>query len=129
MFGGSSRVRTPLRFLLALAMVFIGVMHFVAPEGFLAIMPPWVPWHLAMVYISGVFEIFGGVGLIPKRSRAAAGWGLIALYIAVFPANLHMALNNIPLDGQPVSPWLLWARLPIQALLIAWAYSVSRPEP
>ncbi len=121
-------LKVVLRWLLALAMIGVGVMHFAAPDGFVGIVPPWVPWPLAMVYISGVFEIAGGAGLLFERVRSAAGWGLVALYLAVFPANIHMALNDVPLNGEPVEPWILWARLPFQALFIVWAYWVSRPD-
>lgn len=109
-------------------MVAIGAAHFISAGEFVRVMPPWVPWHLAMVYVSGVFEIAGGVGLLLTRTRAAAGWGLIALYVAVFPANLHMALNEIPLGAEPVPSWVLWARLPFQLVFIAWAYWVSRED-
>ena len=117
-----------LRWVLTLAMAGVGVMHFVEPATFTRIMPPWIPWHLAMVYISGVFEILGGVGLIPERTRAVSGWGLIALYIAVFPANIHMALHDIPFGDNPTPGWALWARLPLQLVLMALAYWVSRPD-
>lgn len=120
-------LRAGLRWLLTLAMVAIGVMHFVDPAPFVRIMPPWVPWHLAMVYVSGGFEILGGLGLVPERTRSAAGYGLIALYVAVFPANVHMAMHEISLGAEPVPTWALWARLPLQGVLIAWAYWVSRP--
>ena len=121
-------MKIALRWLLAGSMVAIGVAHFIEPDAFVRIMPPWVPWHLAMVYLSGLFEVLGGVGLLPKRTRAAAGWGLIALFVAVFPANLHMALNDIPLGAEPLPSWVLWARLPFQAVFIAWAYGVSRQD-
>lgn len=124
-----SWLRAGLRWLLTAAMVSVGVLHFVAADTFLGMMPPWVPWHLAMVYISGVFEVLGGLGLILERTRRAAGWGLIALYLAVFPANVHMAVHNVSFDGQPLSPAILWGRLPFQLLFIAWAYWVSRPDP
>jgi uncharacterized membrane protein len=109
-------------------MVTVGVVHFVNVEPFMGMMPPWVPFPLAMVYISGAFEILGGLGLILERTRSAAGWGLVALYVAVFPANIYMAINELPLGDQPVEPWILWARLPFQFLFIAWAYWVSRPH-
>ena len=123
-----AKIKVALRWVLAIVMVAIGVGHFVDPRPFVSIMPPWVPWHLAMVYISGVFEVLGGLGLLPKRSRNAAGWGLIALYIAVFPANLHMAINDVGINGEPIDTWILWARLPMQGVAIAWAYWVSRPD-
>lgn len=91
-------------------------------------MPPYLPWHLELVYLSGVFEILGGLGLlIPRVSRVAA-WGLVALLVAVFPANLHMAMSGIQVDGFPSRPWMAWARLPFQAVFIAWCLWCTRSE-
>lgn len=109
-------------------MVVVGVVHFVRPEGFVRIVPAFLPAPLALVLISGAAEILGGLGLLVPRTRRLAAWGLIALYIAVFPANVNMALHRIPLGEAPVSPVFLWARLPFQALFIAWAYWMSRPD-
>jgi uncharacterized membrane protein len=110
-----------LRILLAVFVITAGILHLVTPAPFVRIMPPYLPYHLELVYISGCFEILGGIGLLlPPVSRAAA-WGLIALFIAVFPANINMAINHIHLDGIPHSPFLYWARLPFQLVLIAWA--------
>jgi len=117
------------RWVLAVAMVAVGVLHFVNPQPFLDIMPPWIPWHLAMVYISGFFEIAGGVGLLIPQTRRAAAWGLIALYIAVFPANIHMAVNDVPMNGEHLPAVALWGRLPLQFLLIYWAWTFTRREP
>ena len=128
MSGALSKTKTVLRWLLTVSMVGVGITHFADPETYLSMMPPWVPWHLVMVYFSGVFEILGGLGLVSERTRSAAAWGLIVLFVAVFPANIHMALNNMPLGNQPVEPWILWARLPFQVLFVAWAYWVSRPD-
>ncbi|MFV8753242.1 DoxX family protein [Nannocystaceae bacterium ST9] len=121
-------LRSGLRWLLAALMVLAGVMHFVKPEPFLAIMPDYLPWHLALVLISGVFEILGGVGLLIPRTRVAAGWGLIALFVAVFPANVWMATEGIQPEGLELSPTMAWARLPLQLVLIALAWWVSRPD-
>ena len=118
-------IRTALLVLLAVLMVAAGVLHFLKPKVYVRMMPTWLPAHLALVYISGVFEILGGLGLILPRTRRLAGWGLVALYIAVFPANLNMALHHLPFGGRPVPSWALWARLPLQAVLIAWALWVS----
>jgi uncharacterized membrane protein len=117
-----------MRWLLASAMVLVGVLHFVRPEPFLAIMPEYLPWHLTLVLISGAFEILGGIGLLIPRTRSAAGWGLIALYVAVFPANVWMATEGIQPEGVQVDPVLAWGRLPLQAVLIALAWWVSRPD-
>ncbi len=122
-------LKTPLRFVLAAAMVFIGVLHFVRPDPFVAIVPGFLPAPLALVWISGAFEILGGLGLLVPQTRRAAAWGLILLYIAVFPANINMAVNEIPLDGQQVSPVALWLRLPLQAVFIAWAWWYTQCEP
>ncbi len=124
-----SRLKAVAMWVLALGMVGIGVTHFVAPEPFLRIMPNPLPAHLALVYVSGFFEIVGGVGLLFARTRRAAAWGLIALYVAVFPANINMAINGIQLDpAAPLPAWAAWARLPFQLVWIAWAYWFTRPE-
>ena len=110
------------RVILAGIFCFAGVMHFVRPAPFVAIVPRWLPAAEALVAISGVAEIAGGVGLlIPPVSRWA-GWGLIALLVCVFPANVSMAMNKIPWDGKPLPDWALWARLPLQGVLIAWVW-------
>jgi uncharacterized membrane protein len=122
------RLKTALRLLLAVAMVAVGVLHFVNPAGFVRIVPAFLPAPLALVLLSGAAEILGGLGLLVPRTRRLAAWGLIALYLAVFPANVNMAIHQIPLGEAPVSPLMLWLRLPFQALFIAWAYWFTRPE-
>lgn len=124
----TSTVRTVLRWLLALVMVGAGVNHFLSPATYVAMMPVALPWHLALVYVSGVAEIAGGLGLLVPRTRRAAAWGLIALLVAVFPANVNMAVNELPLGTTTVPTWALWARLPLQLVLIAWAYAVRGPS-
>jgi uncharacterized membrane protein len=114
---------------LAAFFVFMGVMHFVAPEGMVASVPPWLPNAPLLVAVSGVFEILGGIGVLVPRTRRLAGWGLIALLVAVYPANVHMALHEGPWTAQGVPAWLLWARLPFQFLFIAWAYWATKPDP
>ena len=116
---------------IALAVFFIvaGVMHFVSPLAYTAIVPPWLPSPLALVYISGVAEIAGGLGVLSTRTRRIAALGLIALLVAVFPANIYGALHGMEFRGQPVPQWLLWARLPLQALLIAWVYFSCWKDP
>lgn len=111
--------------LLALLFVGSGVLHFVRPEPYLAMMPPYLPAHAALVAISGVFEILGGLGVLVRRTRRFAGWGLIALLVAVFLANLHMALY--PDDFASIPVWVLVLRLPMQAVLIAWVWWATRP--
>jgi uncharacterized membrane protein len=91
-----------------------GTLHFTRPQFYLKIMPPYIPWHVAMVRISGVAEILGGLGLLSSECRRAAAWGLIALLIAVFPANLYMVTNPIETGAISVAPVLRWARLFVQ---------------
>jgi uncharacterized membrane protein len=122
--------RTPLRWVLIALMVILGVLHFAAAEAFAQIVPPQLPWPVALVWISGVFEILLGLALIPERTRRLAGWGLVALYIAVFPANVYMAVANVRIgDLPPAPPALLWGRLPLQVVFVLWALWVSKPRP
>lgn len=122
-------IKAVLRWLLALIMVGGGVNHFLSPAPYVAMMPSALPWHLPLVYLSGVFEILGGLGLLLPRTRRLAAWGLIALFIAIFPANLNMAINHLPLGDKHLPQWALWARLPLQAVFIAWAWWYTRREP
>lgn len=117
----SGRVKEVLRVVFSMSLIIIGIAHFVRAEQFARIVPPVFPTYPS-VYISGVFEILGGIGLLIPSVSVAAAWGLIALFIAVFPANIYMALHNIKLDGVPQSQLLYWGRLPFQAVLIAWAW-------
>lgn len=121
-------MKAALRWLLTVAMVGAGVNHFRAAAPYVAMMPDALPAHLALVYVSGVAEILGGLGLILPATRRAAAWGLIALLIAVFPANINMAINHIPLGDRALPTWALWGRLPLQAVLIAWAWWYTRPD-
>lgn len=115
--------------LLAALMVYAGVMHFVAPGAFIPMVPAWLPAPAALVAISGAVEILCGLGLLVPGTRRWAAWCLVALLIAVFPANVNMALNHLPFGRHEVPTWALWARLPLQAVLVAWAWSFTRPWP
>ena len=112
--------------LMSLFYIFAGYRHFVAPEFYLRMMPPYIPFHEAMVFLSGVAEVALGVALLVPQLRTYAAWGVIALLIAVFPANLYMAMANVPFGEAPTPGWLLWARLPFQLPLIAWAWWHTR---
>jgi uncharacterized membrane protein len=109
-------------FLLSGFFVLAGAMHFVIPDRYDSIMPAWIPYSLAMVYLSGVAEILGGLGLLIPRLRMAAAVGLVALLVAVFPANIQMLVNAIHDHSSSVYIALLWLRLPLQPLLIVWIY-------
>jgi uncharacterized membrane protein len=117
-------VKAIVRTLFGVAFVFAGTNHFTNRDFFVSIVPPYLPWPEAVVYVSGIAEIALGMLLIvPKTSRLAA-WGLIALLIAVFPANIHMAMNPNLYPTIPRSALLL--RLPLQGVLIAIAYWFTR---
>ena len=103
----------------------VGIDHFINPDFYLAIMPPMLPLHLEAVYISGFFEILGGLGLLLSRFRKISGWGLLALLIAVYPANIYMAMT--PEAFPEVSIYALYFRLALQFLFFFWAYSLTRP--
>jgi uncharacterized membrane protein len=107
--------------------VIAGSAHFLRPDMYLRIVPPYVPWDLPVVYVSGFFEILGGLGLLIPRTRRAAAWGLIALLIAVFPANLYMATNPIEAGAASIAPALRWGRLPLQLVFIWWLLWCTRP--
>ena len=109
--------------LLSALMIFAGVMHFVRADFFLKAMPPYLPFHLELVYLSGVFEfVFGVMLLIPKFSRVAA-WGIIALLIAVFPANIYVYQHQ---EIIPAPPAIHFLRLIFQGVLILWAYTFTK---
>jgi uncharacterized membrane protein len=113
----------------ALFFAVAGLNHFVAPAPYLAIIPPSLPWPLALVYISGAAEIVCGIGVLFARTRRLAAIGLLLLLIAVFPANIYAALAGMEIGGRAVPRWLLWLRLPLQLVFIAWVWSVSREKP
>lgn len=106
------------------AMLYIsaGTLHFVKPEPYLKIMPPYIPWHALLVQLSGLCEIVGGLGLLIAGTRRASAWGLIALLIAVFPANVYMATHPMEAGAISIAPAVRWGRLPIQGLLILWLW-------
>jgi uncharacterized membrane protein len=105
--------------------IFAGICHFLDTAAYQKIVPPDLPWHRALVYLSGAAEITGGVCLLIRRFRRPAVWGLIALLVAVFPANIYMAISNVQVTSAPLPAWLLWARLPVQFLLIWWLLFVN----
>ncbi len=120
------KARDVARFVLTLLFVGIGVTHFTHTDAFVHIMPPYLPLHRELVWTSGFFEILGGVSVQVPRLRRAAGYGLVALLFAVFPANVHMAVTHVPApDGTPIPSALLWGRLPLQLVLMAWVWWVA----
>jgi uncharacterized membrane protein len=116
--------------LLGLLFVGAGVNHFIIPRPYRQIVPPWTA-RLAeadtIVALSGVAEVAGGLGVLVPATRRISGLWLIALLVAVFPANLHMALN--PEEFRRIPRWALYARLPLQPLAMWWAWRATRPQP
>tara|TARA_B100000575_G_C23050224_1_gene604557 strand:- start:376 stop:711 length:336 start_codon:yes stop_codon:yes gene_type:complete len=104
----------------------VGLLHFLDPNWFLPIVPPYLPFHLELVYISGFFEVLFGVLLIFQNTRSFAGKGLILLLIAVFPANIYLAQTNGA--AMNTTPLIAWGRLPIQFIFIGLAYWHSLKE-
>ena len=110
-------------YLMSFGYIWVGTKHFIEPEFFLKIMPPYLPYHLELVYLSGAFEIILGIGLLIKKYRKLVSWGLIILLIAVYPANIYLAFNTEPQQAINISPFLAsWVRLPLQFVFIGLAY-------
>src|SRR5262249_3470675 len=103
--------------------VVAGLAHFVRTDYYLPMMPAYLPAHRELVLLSGVAEVVLGIAVLIPQTRRLAAWGVILLLIAIFPANLHIALHNVPLFGaaQRADIWN-WVRLPFQLGLIAWAW-------
>jgi len=106
-------------YIMAGFLVFAGISHFTKKNFFMKTMPPYIPKHEEMVIFSGIAEIILGIGLIFSQTKSFAAWGIILLFIAVFPANIYMATSG---KFKKIPHWILWLRLPIQIILIAWAY-------
>ena len=125
----NERSKLLLRWCIAVFFVGVGVHHFIDPAPYLAIVPPYLPEPLLLVHVSGLFEVLGGVGLCLPTTRRAAAWGLIALLAAVYPANIHMLVNEVYLPDMPKEKWLLWVRMPLQfalAAAVVWTGGIWR---
>jgi uncharacterized membrane protein len=116
--------------LAALAAIFVaaGVLHFVITDEYVRIMPRYLPAHRELVLLSGACEVAGGLGLLWARTRRAAAVGLVLLLLAVWPANLQMAMDAHDAAKPFVQQALLWARLPLQPLLMLWIWRATRPS-
>jgi len=112
------------KWLFGLLFVAGGVGHFVATDFYLKVMPPYLPWHRPLVYVSGVCEVVLGVLLLAPPTRRFAAWGLVALLVAVFPANVYVYQHQEMFPKLP--GWAHLLRLPLQGVLIAWAYAYAR---
>lgn len=115
-----------MRLAMAVALIAVGSDHWLNPGRYLPMMPPWIPLHLELVLFTGAAEIAGALGLMWARTRSLAGLALAAYFVAVFPANIHNALNGLAVEGLPQASWYYWARLPFQPLAIWWALFSAR---
>ena len=114
------------RWLLATLFIVAGILHFVRAEVFADIVPPYLPAPYLLVYISGLFEFIGGLGLLLPKFRRLASWGLILLLVAVFPANLYMATDSQAFVDAGIPLWAIYLRLPFQAVLMLWVWWSAR---
>ena len=112
-------------YLMAFLYCLAGINHFINPEFYKRIMPQWLPFHYQLIYISGAAEVLSGILLLPLSTRRFAGVGLIVLLIAVFPANIQMAVDHAT-QHHP-QWWIAFLRLPLQGILVYWAYLATRP--
>ncbi|MEM7409985.1 MAG: hypothetical protein AAF430_07115 [Myxococcota bacterium] len=125
-----ARFRKPLLYLLSANLCFVGFLHLLSPDFFVSIIPAKLPNPEWLNVLAGLAEIVIGVYLLEPRTRVFAAWGAIALAIAVFPANVNMALENIGPDGPGTgTPFANWVRLPFQAVFILWAWWFTQPDP
>lgn len=115
-------VKTIFRILLGAFFILAGILHFTTPDPYLKMMPPFIPFHLFMVYASGVVEAVGGVMVLIPATRRAGGWLLMLTLLAIFPANVYMAINGVQPFPFEVSAATAWGRLPIQGLFWAWVW-------
>ena len=125
----SARKRNASRLLLGLLFIAAGILHFLYPARYAEIIPPFLPYPIALVYISGVGEFLGGCGVLIERVRRWAGIGLIALLIAVYPANIYMLYKEWHTHGWTSLTLILLLRLPLQFLLIWWVVRASEIYP
>ena len=110
--------------LMALFYVGAGINHFVSPGAYIAIIPPYIPWPVVMVAISGVAEMLGAIGVLVPRTRAFSAWALVVMLIAYLPVHINMCLH--PDHFPSIPPLAIWLRLPLQMPLIAWAWYYTR---
>ncbi|WP_284012014.1 DoxX family protein [Halobaculum litoreum] len=129
-----TRLKRPLLYVMSAAYIVAGVAHFLAPKPFAHIVPDELPKPVGLVYLSGLAEVALGLGVLHPRTRSRAARGIVLLLVAVFPANVNMAVRGEGLETVPdrlsgVARAVAWLRLPLQAVLIAWAWWYTDPLP
>lgn len=124
-----SKTKTFFLYFLSLSYILAGANHFIMPDFYLKIMPSYLPWHLELIYISGIIEIILGLAVLYAPVRKMAAWGIILLLFAVYPANIYHAMHPEVLDGPA---WTAYVRLPLQFVFLIYAYWFTRnskPKP
>lgn len=129
---GLAQFKRPLLYVMGGLYIVAGLLHFVVPELYVQVVPPIFPAALALVYLSGLTEVAVGIGVLLRQTRQYAAWATIALLVAIFPANVYMAISGVVIEGMPgggdPSAFIRWARLPLQGVLILWAYWYTNPR-
>ncbi|WP_284440235.1 DoxX family protein [Haloarcula marina] len=127
-----AQFKRPLLYVMGPLYIVAGLLHFVVPELYVQIVPPIFPAALLLVYLSGLAEIAVGIGVLLPQTRKYAAWATVALLITIFPANIYMATSGLVIEGVPgggdPSELIRWARLPLQGVLILWAYWYTNPR-
>jgi len=127
--GSVSRPKRVLLWVMGIFYIVAGVNHFLNAQFYLPMMPPFLPWPAGLVFLSGVAEVVLGIAVLVPSLRRPAAWGVILLLIAVFPANVHIALHNVPVFGAKEGAGIWnWVRLPVQGVLILWAWWYTGPD-
>lgn len=127
MAGGIRMTATVIRILLSVILAAAGVVHLVDPGVFLPAMPPYIPWHREVILVTGVLELMAAAGLWIGRVRVLTAWCLVAYFVAIIPAHLHIAVNGVAMFGIS-DPRLLWGRLALQAVFVAAAFRLTRED-
>ena len=109
---------------------FAGINHFIKPSTYVNLIPPYLPWPEILNYLAGFFEITFAILLIPIKTRKYAGWGIILMLIAFMPTHIYMIqeakLDPLSLGKFTITPLIAWLRIPLQGILILWAYWCSK---
>jgi uncharacterized membrane protein len=127
--AGASLCRDKMRVAAGVAFIIASLPHFFAPERYLPMMPPFVMAPEAMIFVSGLGELLGGLGLLIPQTARLAAWCLVVLLIAIFPANIYVAISGVNAAGLPSSPWYTWSRLPFQLVFIWWVLTATSSGP
>jgi len=122
------KAKKPARIVLGILFIFASIFHFTAADTELQLIPPFLPWRRAALYITGIFEFLGGIGVLIPRFQSLAGQGLAALLVAIFPANMYHTFERKRFQGLTASPLYHLVRWPMQGVLIWWALWCTKKD-